>query len=86
MVIYKGTLEPRCSDQKEGYIIRNLKITAYNVQGHLPRAGPTCRTGGDPADTMDGPDGGQGSPHPPLRGEGGYSQLPVIFYFILYEI
>ena len=32
MVIYKGTLEPRCSDQKEGYIIRNLKITAYNVQ------------------------------------------------------
>ena len=33
MVIYKGTLEPRCSDQKEGYIIRNLKITAYNGPG-----------------------------------------------------
>ena len=33
MVIFKGTLEPRCSDQKEGYIIRNLKITTYNGPG-----------------------------------------------------
>ena len=32
MVIYKGTLEPRCSDQKEGYILLNLKITTFNVQ------------------------------------------------------
>ena len=33
MVIYKGTLEPRCSDQKEGYIMRNFKITTYNGPG-----------------------------------------------------
>ena len=32
MIIYKGTLELRCSDQKGGDIILNLKITTYNVQ------------------------------------------------------